>query len=506
MEKIVYRKTLDVHKNGVQFMLQGFETADKISRRIEISLMASGDTIDLPLEQIKAIMYVTTPGATEPSINDCTIKDNTIIYDVLPITVEGITEMQIKLISTRPEGANGVLPSPRFAVEVSQSNTDDESAPQVTYTAIEEAIIKAESAYGSRLTSIELDADCVFRANYADGTMYETDVLKEFFLKGDALVSQSYAKGGTGIRTGEDTDNSMYYSNVSKSASIDAEKMRDDADEVLTEVRKHGVYTAFYIDFEKGEVEYISPSYKFNINQETGELEPIGEAYKYEDAISYYVDEWIRNNGGDYIALQNKIKAQESEIENNLKKEINGNTESILGIQSRIGSIDGNISSHTTTLAEYLDLINANTSSIGEVKQNLESVEKNAYRYYHFCRLYNSCVASDTYANDVANIDFQYFSIDNESTSDFDTMCERVSNYSAGWIPAKGYYTMYNGSTHEKFEVIALKISKFNENYTITALTRDWYGSFSSTRAMCDIATSDTVKFIQVLDTAIKQN
>ena len=136
MERIVYHKTLDVHKNGIQFTLQGFETADKMARSIEISLMASGDTIDLPLERVVAMMYVTTPNATEPSINECTIKGNTIIYDVLPINEEGITEMQIKLIETSVGGAKGILATPKFAVEVLQSNTEDEKVEQTTTKAL----------------------------------------------------------------------------------------------------------------------------------------------------------------------------------------------------------------------------------------------------------------------------------------------------------------------------------------------------------------------------------
>ena len=83
MEKITYRKTLDVHKNGIQFTLQGFETADKLSRRIEINLTASGDTYELPLEDVVALMYITTPNSEEPSIEECTIKDNIVVYDVL---------------------------------------------------------------------------------------------------------------------------------------------------------------------------------------------------------------------------------------------------------------------------------------------------------------------------------------------------------------------------------------------------------------------------------------
>ena len=184
MEKITYRKTLDVHKNGIQFTLQGFETADKLSRRIEINLTASGDTYELPLEDVVALMYITTPNSEEPSIEECTIKDNTVVYDVLPIVEEGITEMQLKLIGTNYDGARAVLVSPRFAVEVTKSNAEDESAEQTTtFTALENAMAKANAVYNSRLIKIELDELCIFRAHYADRATYETDSIQKYIMQ-----------------------------------------------------------------------------------------------------------------------------------------------------------------------------------------------------------------------------------------------------------------------------------------------------------------------------------
>lgn len=298
MERIVYNKTLDTHKSGVQFTLQGFETADKASRRIVISLMASGDAIDLPHEMIDAVMYVTTPGIEETSINACRIEGNTIIYDVLPITKEGITTMQLKLIGAKPDGVTYVLASPRFAVEVVESGAEDESIENTaTYTAVEEAIARARGAYDSRLLRIALNTDCMFYAYYADGTIYESDVLKELFNKGEALLAQSYARGDTGIRDGEDTDNSMYYSNVSKSEALNAKAIMEDSEEILEEVKLHGVYTAFKIDFEKGEVEYVSPSFEFNVNPETGELDAIGQTYTFNSEIERVLLQWLEDKG-----------------------------------------------------------------------------------------------------------------------------------------------------------------------------------------------------------------
>ena len=342
MEQIVYRKTLDVHKNGIQFTLQGFDTADNLSRRAEISLMASGDTIDFPLERITAMMYVTTPKSTEPSINTCTVKDNTVVYDFLPIVEEGITEMQIKLIETSPEGAQSVLAAPRFAVEVTKGNAEDESATQTTtFTALEDAVAKATAVYSERFIRMELTNDCIFKAYYADGTTYETDILKKLFYNGTVKLSESFAHGGTGVRAGEDTDNSMYYSNISKSEALNAKDIMENSEEILEEVRTHGLYTAFSVDFETGEVEYVSPSFKFNVNRDTGELDAIGQSYSFDTEVGRVMSDWLATNGVVLNDLQRISGAHDTLIEalsanfNNLSNIASNNSDDIYDLKTK---------------------------------------------------------------------------------------------------------------------------------------------------------------------------
>lgn len=289
MERITYRKTLDVHKTGIQFTLQGFETADKMARTIEINLMANGDTVDLPTEKMVATMYVKTPSALV-SVNECTIRDNTIVCDVLPIVEAGITEMQLKLIETSPVGATSVLATPKFAVEVSESGTNEDGATQTaTFTALENALAQAKGVYDSRITRIVLSPDCIFTVHYADGTIYTSDALKDLVVIGESLMSKSFARGGTGVRDGEDSDNSMYYSNVSKSAALNSNQASDRAEALLTEVKKHGVYTAFTTNFESGELEYESPMYTFEIDNNTGELLVNGISYSIDNNIKELV-------------------------------------------------------------------------------------------------------------------------------------------------------------------------------------------------------------------------
>lgn len=374
MERIVYRKTLDVHKNGIQFTLQGFETADNMARTVEISLMASGDAIDLPLEQISAVMYVTTPKSTKPSINECTIKDNTIVCEMLPIVEEGITEVQLKLIGTRPDGANGILPAPKFAIEVSKSNTDDESATQTTtYTALENALAKAKGVYDARMLRVEIDKDCTFRIIYADGTIYETDVLNETLLKGEAVLSQSYARGGTGARAGEDTDNSMYYSNVSKSASVAAQRASDESKTLLNEMTKHGVYTAFTLDFTTGELNYISPLYSFSIDSKTGELKAKGEAYNATETVNKIVTEWLESKAAAINASLEQGNAEIAET----KAAINAIANELEGFeQSANSAIDKLASDHNESVAEMNSKIGSTKSDIADLRHDVQYLDK----------------------------------------------------------------------------------------------------------------------------------
>lgn len=397
MERIVYRKTLDVHKNGIQFTLQGFETADKLSRTIELSLMASGDTIDIPLEQLSAIMYITTPNSTEPSINECTIKDNVILYEVLPIVEEGITEMQLKLIETRPDGALRVLMSPKFAIEVTKSNANDESATNsTTFTALENAIASAKAVYDTRILRVEIDTDCMFRVVYADGTVYETDVLRDTLLKGEAELSQSYARGGTGARTGEDTDNSLYYSNISKSASENAQRVHNDSIELLDETRKHGVYTAFSIDFESGEVKYISPAYKFNINNATGNLEAVGQTYTPEQTIDMVVTEWLNEKGATINSLNDRVGAIEN-INSDLKYRVDGVEDALHnadGTLQRLDNIVTNLQPKITDIENHIENISDLNSEVETIWESVHETKEDVNNFVSMVDTVKTNVAS----------------------------------------------------------------------------------------------------------------
>lgn len=373
MERITYRITLDAHKSGIQRMLQGFETADNMTRRIDVSLVAGGETYELP-ENTAALIYITLPDASEPIINDCTIRDNTVVYDVLPITTEGITEMQIKLIEVSMEGARRVLVSPRFAVEVNESGTSDEGTEQTAqFTSLENAIAQAKAVYDSRIIGIDIGEDCTFRVYYADETVYENSNLHKALYKGNALLSESWAKGETGIREGEDINNSKYFSDVSRSAAKDASMVYDDANRILNEAIKHTAFTSFLVDFENGNLEYMSQNSTFNVNETNGDLEfELSNDYDPEKIIGEVVDEYI----------ERKSTEINEKLENADAKTFGGKEPSYFATAADVKNANGKIDEIKNSILNTMEEIEANTqddqlAGAGAVKELSEDV-KNA--------------------------------------------------------------------------------------------------------------------------------
>lgn len=177
MNKINYRIVLDAHKGGIQKTLHGFFAGDVLSRRIVISLVA-GSTPYVFGENTAAVMYVTKPNG-ETSYNACTIEDNVIFYDVLQTDVdaEGITTMQVKVMT-----GDTVLHAPMFAVEAQSAMASDEQAIATpTFTALETALVKAETVYNERLVSIDIAEDLIFTATYANGNTYVSTALKDAY-------------------------------------------------------------------------------------------------------------------------------------------------------------------------------------------------------------------------------------------------------------------------------------------------------------------------------------
>lgn len=186
MERLTYRFSLDTHKNGSQRTLQGFETGDTLSRRFIISLKEDERTYDLPLDNVVAVMYVKSPDGTL-SVNNCTIKDNEIIYDLTnECEQQGIVEMQLKIVSGTIANPEAVIVSPRFNVEVWESfAADSEAEATQTFTSLEAALIKAQMCYDARIVDIQFADDFTLTIvyGYDEDTQthvtYTTDIFKD---------------------------------------------------------------------------------------------------------------------------------------------------------------------------------------------------------------------------------------------------------------------------------------------------------------------------------------
>lgn len=181
MEQLTYRFSLDTHKNGIQRVLQGFETGDSKARAVEITLVENSETYELT-NNITAMLYI--EGIDIPRA--CDIEDNKIsyVFQNEDITSEGNYECQVKIIETSVHGAERVIMAPRFSIEAWESNADDTPAEESdAFTALENAISKAIAAYNARITSFEFSDDFSLTVIYGlaeDGMqiVYTTDIFK----------------------------------------------------------------------------------------------------------------------------------------------------------------------------------------------------------------------------------------------------------------------------------------------------------------------------------------
>lgn len=221
MNTLTYRFTLDTHKNGIQRILQGFQTGEHTIRTMEISLKEAAEPFVFPLSNLTASMYVLKPGQTTPSINACTIdgETNLIKYTILDADIEtaGVVEMQLKLINSI-DGT--VLVSPKFGMEVWESNVEDETAEQTTtYTSLTEALAAAEAVSHSAIVDLYVDDNNIFKVVFGDGSVYTSDAIADAIgridsVEGYALKSEGHA---IGKQNGVDVASaSPYYHNNSK--------------------------------------------------------------------------------------------------------------------------------------------------------------------------------------------------------------------------------------------------------------------------------------------------
>ena len=88
----------------------------------------------------------------------------------------------------------------------------------------------------------------------------------------DAKLSQSYAVGGSGVRDGEDTDNSKYYKEQAELSATQSSDLLEDIKKEHTDTLKDiedavsGKIADFKVDLETGHLLYTGGAFNFHVN------------------------------------------------------------------------------------------------------------------------------------------------------------------------------------------------------------------------------------------------
>ena len=145
MEKQVYRKSLDLQKNGAQWSID-VKLNDVNSRRIVISLTDGGKAFILGGDMIATIYGKKTDGNV--IYKDCTIENGMAIVDVEKqlITAAGTVECELRIYDSNAAGAQ-LLTTPRFNIEVYDVLTDENRITSTSdYSALASEMVKSQEA------------------------------------------------------------------------------------------------------------------------------------------------------------------------------------------------------------------------------------------------------------------------------------------------------------------------------------------------------------------------
>lgn len=184
MNKITYRFSLDVHKNGIQRILQGIESTDSLQTKLEIGLSEAGKTYELPDNATYAVLYVRKPSGLI-DMESVTINGNTLECYLSQTTLQnpGITECQLRILDDERKA----ITSPRFALEIWESimtlEEEAEGDDKNTFSRLEDAIVEAGKAAGSIIIGVDFknaeEEDYTLVFERADGASYKVPGLTE---------------------------------------------------------------------------------------------------------------------------------------------------------------------------------------------------------------------------------------------------------------------------------------------------------------------------------------
>lgn len=159
MNKVIYRRTLDLAVPGVQHTIYA-KRGDALSREIAITLK-SGGTSYVIAEGVRAFLYALTGDAT--IFVECEIVGNTII---VPVSTNMLTANETRLEVRLTDNEGVILTTPQIAV-ASEDNlySDDVIEAKDDFSALLQAITAAEN---SRIIGMSAEGS-VLTITYADG-------------------------------------------------------------------------------------------------------------------------------------------------------------------------------------------------------------------------------------------------------------------------------------------------------------------------------------------------
>ncbi|MBR1763486.1 MAG: BppU family phage baseplate upper protein [Eubacterium sp.] len=152
MNKSVYRKTLDVQKQGAQFNVNAFKN-EALSRELILTLLDGSKPFNIDSENLSVVLFAVKPDGCV-LYNTCRINGNVVSYTFTSQTLSAAGEVKARLrIQTSDENPQ-LLYSPEFIITVEDTGNYDEAVESTNeYSALTqttaqalEAIINANAA------------------------------------------------------------------------------------------------------------------------------------------------------------------------------------------------------------------------------------------------------------------------------------------------------------------------------------------------------------------------
>ena len=199
MQKQIYRKSLDLQKNGAQWSID-IKQNDVNSRRIVISLTDGGKAFILGGDMIATIYGKKTDGNV--IYKDCSIENGMAIVDVEKqlITAAGTVECELRIYDSNAAGAQ-LLTTPRFNIEVYDVLSDENRITSTSdYSALTSETVKSQEAT-KRANDISEMLETKLANGELKGEKGDTGPQGEQGPKGDTgPQGEQGPKGDTGIQ------------------------------------------------------------------------------------------------------------------------------------------------------------------------------------------------------------------------------------------------------------------------------------------------------------------